>query len=340
MLEVRDLELVEAIVTHGSFARASRVLGVSQPALTRHVAALEQRLDGILFIRSSQGVEQTDLCRTLVAEAGDLLARFRALSTRFSHARSTHETDVAVVAGTFAAETVGMEALALMLATSPRAQIRFASMNWLHALAYLRDREAELAIFEVSECGDEHDLVIEPLSRHPGVFAARPSHPLAGRNGLSLAEIFHYPVCFIGRTPDRIGQAFVTAREIAQRNRDAYPAFPAAIVESPIAALLATRGSDAVVPVTGSLARAWLRSGEIVPLPWHEPWFATNFGIVHLKVRPPSEAAKTFIDCVRHADEMAKSDDAMLLAAIEASRSPNRCQIELAANTPVCDLER
>ena len=60
MLEVRDLELVEAITAHGSFARAARVLGVSQSALTRHVAALEQRLRGVLFGRRNQGIEQTD----------------------------------------------------------------------------------------------------------------------------------------------------------------------------------------------------------------------------------------------------------------------------------------
>ena len=73
MLEVRDLEVVEAITTHGSFARAARVLGVSQPALTRYVAALESRLRGVLFVRRNHGVEETDLCRVLKADAGDLL---------------------------------------------------------------------------------------------------------------------------------------------------------------------------------------------------------------------------------------------------------------------------
>lgn len=321
MLEVRDLELVEAITTHGSFARASRVLGVSQPALTRHVTALEQRLGGVLFIRSSQGVEQTDLCRALMADAGDLLARFRSLSTRLGHARSHHETEVAVAAGTIAAETVGMAALGLMFRAKQNVQIRFTALNWLHALAHLRDRTAELAIFEISECGDEPDLIVEPLHQHPGAFAARSGHPLAGKSGLTLADILCYPMCFLGRLPDRVIQQFVTAREAAQCSGGAYPVFPAGIVESPTAALLAAGKSDAVVPVTGSIARGWLRSNEIVLLPWHEPWLATDFGIVYLRVRPPSAATMAFIECIRQADENARADDDMLLAAIAAASS-------------------
>jgi DNA-binding transcriptional LysR family regulator len=259
-----------------------------------------------------------------MADAGDLLARFRSLSTRLRHARSDHDAEVAVVAGTIAAETVGMAALGLMLHAKQNVQIRITTLNWIHALSYLRDREAELAIVEISECGDEPDLIVEPLHRHPGGFAVRPGHPLAGKSGLTLAGILRYPLCFLGRLPDRVIPQFVTAREAAQCGGGAYPVFPAGIVESPTAALLATRNSDAVVPVTGSLARAWLRSGEIVLLPWHEPWLATGFGIVHLRVRPPSAATTAFIECIRQADDNARRDDEMLLAAIAAASSARR----------------
>jgi DNA-binding transcriptional LysR family regulator len=322
MLEVRDLELVEAITTHGSFARAARVLGVGQPALTRQIAALEHRLRGALFLRGHQGVEQTDLCRALMADAGDLLARFRALDARLGHVRGGQDRELAVVAGGYAVETVGMSALARMTALSPRVQVRFTALNWMQALACLRDREAELALLEISEFGSEPDLVIEPLRRHAGAFAARVGHPLAGRTALALADILAFPLCFVGRTPDRILRPFAAARDVAQQAGRAYAAFPAAIVESPTTALLAARSSDVVVPVTGSVVTPWLRGGEIILLPWHEPWFGTNFGIVHLRARPPSAATTAFIGCLRHADREAEAEDAMLLAAVAASGRP------------------
>ncbi len=316
MLDVRDLELVDAITTHGSFARAAPVLGVGQPALTRHVASLEQRLRGPLFIRGAHGVGQTDLCRALVAEAGDLLARFRALSIRLGHVRGDHESEIAVVAGHYAAETVGMPALARMLAVQPRVQIRFASVNWRQALMQLRDREAELAILEISEFEGEADLVIEPLQRHPGAFALRAGHPLAGRTDLALADILRFPLCFMGRTPDRIARHFAAARKVMQRDGESYPTFPAAAVESAMAALLVARASDAVVPVSHAQAAPWQRSGEIVLLRWHEPWLCTEFGVVHLRARRPSAELQTFIECLRHADRAAQVDDAALLEAV------------------------
>jgi len=319
MLDVRDLELVEAITTHGSFARASRVLGIGQPALTRQVAALEHRLRGVLFLRGRQGVEQTDLCRALMADAGDLLARFRALNARLGQVRGGQERELAVAAGGYAAETVGMAALARMLAARPRVQVRFALMNWALALARLRDREAELAVLEISEFGSEPDLVIEPLRQHAGAFAARVGHPLVRRAGLTLADILAYPLCFVGRAPDRILQPFAAARGIAQQVGGAYPAFPAAIVESAVDALRVARASDAVVPVTGTVMAPWLCGGELTLLPWHEPWFSTNFGIVHLRARPPSATTTTFIECLREADREAEADDVTLLAAVGAS---------------------
>jgi DNA-binding transcriptional LysR family regulator len=318
MLEVRDLELVDAITKHGSFARAARVLGVGQPALTRQVAALEHRLNGVLFLRGYQGVEQTELCRVLMADANDLLVRFRTLTTRLGQVRGSQERELTVAASGYAAETVGMTALARMLSARPRVQVRFALSDSMQALARLRERKAELAILEISEIGSEPDLVIEPLRRHAGAFAAKVAHPLAGRRGIILADILAYPLCFTGRMPDRILQPFVAARETAQQAGDAYPAYPAAVIESPVVALLVARASDAVVPVTGAVMAPWLRGGELTLLRWHEPWFATNFGIVHLRARPPSSQITTFIECLRQADRDAEADDATLLAAVGA----------------------
>jgi DNA-binding transcriptional LysR family regulator len=142
---------------------------------------------------------------------------------------------------------------------------------------------------------------------------------LTGRTGLTLADILTFPFCFVGRVPHRIMGPLAAARETAQQLGGTYPAFPAAVVESPVTALLAVRASDAIVAVTGSLAAPLLRSGEITLLPWHEPWFATNFGIVHLRTRPPSATATMFIECLRQADRETEADDARLLASIAAS---------------------
>ena len=89
MLEVRDLVLVRAIAEHGSLARAARVLAVGQPALTRSLAGLEARLRGPLFERNRRGVVPTDLCRALLAEAGEILERLARLDRHLSEVRGS-----------------------------------------------------------------------------------------------------------------------------------------------------------------------------------------------------------------------------------------------------------
>lgn len=64
-MKVNQLTYFLAIVEAGSLSGAAQKLGVAQPALSQHVANLEQELDVALFERSSRGVVST--------AAGDLL---------------------------------------------------------------------------------------------------------------------------------------------------------------------------------------------------------------------------------------------------------------------------
>jgi DNA-binding transcriptional LysR family regulator len=60
-IKVTQLHYVRAAADLGSFSRAATVLGVTQPALSNGIAALEQVLGGPLFERSTTGVALTPL---------------------------------------------------------------------------------------------------------------------------------------------------------------------------------------------------------------------------------------------------------------------------------------
>jgi DNA-binding transcriptional LysR family regulator len=61
MDRVAGIHLFIRVVETGSFSRASRDLGVTQPTATKHVAALEARLGARLFHRSTRGVTPTEV---------------------------------------------------------------------------------------------------------------------------------------------------------------------------------------------------------------------------------------------------------------------------------------
>lgn len=60
MLETRLLNYFLAVAQEGNVSSAAKVLHVTQPTLSRQIAALEKELDRQLFIRSSKGLELTE----------------------------------------------------------------------------------------------------------------------------------------------------------------------------------------------------------------------------------------------------------------------------------------
>jgi DNA-binding transcriptional LysR family regulator len=61
-----QLEAFAAVARAGSFTRAAAVLHLSQPALSRRVAALEERLETVLIARSRGGASLTESGRRLL----------------------------------------------------------------------------------------------------------------------------------------------------------------------------------------------------------------------------------------------------------------------------------
>ena len=58
-----------SVLREGSLSGAARALGITQPTVGRHVAALEQALDVVLFTRSQTGMLPTDVARALQGHA-------------------------------------------------------------------------------------------------------------------------------------------------------------------------------------------------------------------------------------------------------------------------------
>jgi LysR family nitrogen assimilation transcriptional regulator len=84
-MDLRQIEYFLAVVVSGSFSRASSVLGIAQPALSRRVRQLEEEVGVPLFYRHGRGIRLTEegahfqsivapLTRGLAQAAADLRA--------------------------------------------------------------------------------------------------------------------------------------------------------------------------------------------------------------------------------------------------------------------------
>ena len=79
IVDLHDLEWFLAIVDAGTFGRAADALRVSQPSLSRRVAAMERKLGVALFSRERRQIELTPAGRALAREARGLLADAQAM---------------------------------------------------------------------------------------------------------------------------------------------------------------------------------------------------------------------------------------------------------------------
>ena len=59
-----------------SFGETARLLGITQPAVSKHIAALETEIGAALFVRYGRSVEPTDKGRALLPIAEKILAGY------------------------------------------------------------------------------------------------------------------------------------------------------------------------------------------------------------------------------------------------------------------------
>lgn len=76
-MDLQHLRNFLVVVEQGSISNAAALIGISQPALTRQIQALQKDFDAPLFDRMRHGVELTTIGETLAFEARRILAAVR-----------------------------------------------------------------------------------------------------------------------------------------------------------------------------------------------------------------------------------------------------------------------
>ncbi|GKT17331.1 LysR family transcriptional regulator [Acidovorax sp. SUPP2522] len=76
---LRHLQYLRSVVEHGSFARAAQACGVSQPAISQGMKALQAHFPAPLLVRSGRRYVPTELARSVAAQSSSLGQRMGAL---------------------------------------------------------------------------------------------------------------------------------------------------------------------------------------------------------------------------------------------------------------------
>ncbi|MBS7542824.1 LysR substrate-binding domain-containing protein [Ancylobacter oerskovii] len=87
-MNLAQLRAFHAIATHRTFSEAAQALGVSQPAITQHVKALEEAVGGRLFLRSGAGIELTPHARELLPRIRQVALMLDDIDARMEEGRT------------------------------------------------------------------------------------------------------------------------------------------------------------------------------------------------------------------------------------------------------------
>ena len=196
-MDLATLNAFIAIAELGSFSEAAERLHLTQPAVSKRIASLEQQLDVRLFDRLGREVSLTEAGRALLPRAYQILNVLddtrRALSNlngqvtgRLTLATSHH---------------IGLHRLPPLLRAFtrqfPSVALDIQFLDSEAAYDEVLHGRAEIAVITLAP--EPHHLVrAVTVWDDPLDFVAAPEHPLASNGEVSLADVARHPAVFPG----------------------------------------------------------------------------------------------------------------------------------------------
>jgi DNA-binding transcriptional LysR family regulator len=187
-MNLRQLACFVAIVEEGSFTRAARRVGITQPSLSQHVRSLEDELGGAVLERLPRGVALTPAGRTLLPEAR---AALRAVERGRRGARAA----LALEAGDLEIATVLSMAVGLLpryirLWHERHPDVGIRLQEFRHRSLLEEAVEQGVADFAIGPLPlRAWEGPLEQVSWEEFVIVAPPSDPLATRRRVRLEEL-------------------------------------------------------------------------------------------------------------------------------------------------------
>jgi DNA-binding transcriptional LysR family regulator len=288
-MDTRQLQAFCAVVEKKSFSQAAEQLGVTQPAVSLQVRALEQRLGQSLLDRSGRRVEPTEAGRRLYRSAQRMLALEEQLLDEVSADDGRLTGTLAIGAST----GPGAHLVPLLLCDfqreHPDLHIALSIWDTQTVIDRVVDRQLELGV--VGALRRHRSLEFEPLVRDEIVLAVPPGHDAAGGT-ISLDELKEETLIVM---QEGAGVRQVVEEELRRaglRLRGVEPRLELGLQESVKSAVAAGYGVAFIsrTAIEGELAAGRLAAAQVEGV---EP--ARQIYIVRARGRSATRAAEAFL---------------------------------------------
>jgi DNA-binding transcriptional LysR family regulator len=211
-LDLRKLRYFTALAEHLNYGRAAQALHIAQPVLSRQIRAFEQELGVTLFVRDKRKVELTRSGEQLLADAVPLLASASALTRR---TRVAARERLSFTVG-FMPGLIVTGAVQALESAHPGLSVGVLRTGWDDQVEVVRDGRADVSY--IRQPVSSRGLHIVDLLTEPRVVVLAATHPLAGKESVSITDLVHEHLL---QNPDAVPEWRDSATDIRQnRPRD------------------------------------------------------------------------------------------------------------------------
>lgn len=314
--DLRLLRHARALAEEGSFAKAARVLHITQPALSRSIRDLEERVGFQMFDRSGSRVVPTDLGHAFVDRARDLLAHAEALDREVALLKGSERGKLNVGVGPYTGAMFMGAALGAFMAAHPAVAVAVATDHWANLLDLLRRREIDIVVGQPPSPADATDVAITRLHDRVGVFIVRAGHPLTAVPAPSIEDVASYPIA----TSARVGAGIA---EVLRKARAGGRTTPADLACASFPLMKeALQHTDHVLLATLTMVEDAVCAGTLARLPLRDPRIASSFAVMRLASRTLPPVAEHLVEAIVAADAADFAREQQLEAKWTRAASP------------------
>jgi LysR family transcriptional regulator of abg operon len=188
-LKLHQLRAFVDVARQGSIRAASRLSGLSQPALTKAIQELELALGARLFERRQQGFTLTDIGDNFFKHASLVLEELRVAQEDIQQRLGLAGGRVNIGVGGSIARTVMPQVINQFHREYPLVKVRIVEGQLVSMVHELRQGELDFTINTYDKNHLDQELVFERLMERDYQVVMRKGHPMA--HARTLAELQH-----------------------------------------------------------------------------------------------------------------------------------------------------
>jgi DNA-binding transcriptional LysR family regulator len=190
-MNISQLRAFVEVVDRGSFSAAARSLGVSQPAVTMQIQGLETDLSASLLDRRYRKVDLTEAGRSLLPTARSVLAKLDEARTEIERLSDTVGGHIDLAVSTTPGQYIVPRLLGSFLREFPDVTLSLRVYDSAEVVERVESGEAHFGM--VGARMPHAKVAFEEMGVDRLLMVCHPDDELAGRSGLTLAEIAERP---------------------------------------------------------------------------------------------------------------------------------------------------